>query len=375
MKKIKLMQIVPNLNSGGVEQGTLDLANYLAAQKNNNIIISNGGALLSYLNKQYVKHYLNPVHSKNFLSMPFVAKKINKIIKENKTNILHVRSRAPAWLLPYISKKNLRTVSTFHNIYGHQNFLKKIYNKGMANTDRIVAISKYVAEEIEILYNIDPQKITIINRGIDTDFFTSGIEDHKNFLNFIKRHNIVDDKKIILYPGRLTEWKGQVEFLNIIEKLKDHPYFFYFVGDEKNSSYTKKLIQLIERKKLSENCKILGHLNKDDLKMMYQCSDLIISLPLKPEGFGRVVSEALSMKKIIIAHNIGGVKNQLEKLDSIYKIESREEELVERISFILKSSQEKFDNLKQLGREHVINNFSKNQMLQKYIDLYGELLN
>ena len=108
MKKIKLMQIVPNLNSGGVEQGTLDLANYLAAQKNNNIIISNGGALLSYLNKQYVKHYLNPVHSKNFFSMPFVAKKINKIIKENKTNILHVRSRAPAWLLPYISKKKFK---------------------------------------------------------------------------------------------------------------------------------------------------------------------------------------------------------------------------------------------------------------------------
>ena len=96
----------------------------------------------------------------------------------------------------------------------------------MAKTDKIVAISKYVAEEIESLYNIDPKKITIINRGIDTDFFTPGIEDHKNFLNFIKKYNIVDDKKIILYPGRLTQWKGQVEFLNTIEKLKDYPYFF-----------------------------------------------------------------------------------------------------------------------------------------------------
>ncbi|MDC0195054.1 glycosyltransferase [Alphaproteobacteria bacterium] len=375
MKKIKLMQIVPNLNSGGVEQGTIDLANYLAEQKNNNIIISNGGALLSFLNKQYVSHYLNPVHSKNFLNMPFVAKKINKIIKENETNILHVRSRAPAWLLPFISKKNLITVSTFHNIYGHKNFLKKFYNKGMAKTDRIVAISKYVAEEIESLYNIDPKKITIINRGIDTDFFASGIEDHKNFLNFLKKYNIVNDKKIILYPGRLTQWKGQIEFLNIIEKLKDHPYFFYFVGDEKNTSYTKKLIQLIERKKLSENCKILGHLNKEDLKMMYQCSDLIVSFPLKPEGFGRIVSEALSMKKIIIAHNIGGANNQLEKLDSIYKIDSKEEELLERIILILNSSQEKFDKLKQIGREHVINNFSKKQMLNKYVDLYEEILN
>ena len=217
MTKFNLLQIIPSLNSGGVEQGTLDLANYLSESNTKNLIISNGGSMLSYLNKKNVYHYKLPVHSKNFFKMPFVAKKINEIIAQNNINILHVRSRAPSWILPYINKKKLVTVSTFHNVYGHQNIFKRIYNKGLSNTKFIVAISEYVKEEIINYYNIDPKKITVINRGIDTNFYDAKINNENQFINFINKYNIPSDKKIILYPGRLTNWKGQIEFLNIIE--------------------------------------------------------------------------------------------------------------------------------------------------------------
>ena len=105
MTKFNLMQIVPSLHSGGVEQGTIDVANHIAENLDNNFIISNGGQMIKYLNRRHVHHYVLPVHSKNFFNMRFVAKKINYIIKENNINLLHVRSRAPAWLLPYINKK------------------------------------------------------------------------------------------------------------------------------------------------------------------------------------------------------------------------------------------------------------------------------
>ena len=371
MKKFNLMQVVPSLQSGGVEQGTIDVANYLAETEINNYIASGGGQMLSYLNKRYVKHYTIPVYSKNFLKMPIVAKKINSIIKENNINILHIRSRAPAWLLPFIDKKNLTTVSTFHNVYGHQNTIKKLYNKGLAKTDYIVAISKYVKEEIVEHYNINQKKIIVINNGIDTDFYDAKINEEINFINFIKRKNILSDKKIILYPGRLTEWKGQLEFLNIVEKLKDSPYIFYFVGDDKNIIYTKKLTNEIRKKNLNYNCRILGHLDKNELKMMYHCSDLVISSPLKAEGFGRIISESLAMKKMIVAYNFGGVNNQLEGLDDIYKINPHNhEELKKRIQLIISSSSENFYKLKQSGREHIIRYFSKKQMLEKYFNLY-----
>ena len=274
-------------------------------------------------------------------------------------------------MLPFIDKKNLTTVSTFHNVYGHQNTIKKLYNKGLAKTDYIVAISKYVKEEIVEHYNINQKKIIVINNGIDTDFYDAKINEEINFINFIKRKNILSDKKIILYPGRLTEWKGQLEFLNIVEKLKDSPYIFYFVGDDKNIIYTKKLTNEIRKKNLNYNCRILGHLDKNELKMMYHCSDLVISSPLKAEGFGRIISESLAMKKMIVAYNFGGVNNQLKGLDDIYKINPHNhEELKKRIQLILSSSSENFNKLKQSGREHVVRYFSKKQMLEKYFNLY-----
>ena len=276
--------------------------------------------------------------------------------------------------MTHINKNNLKTVSTFHNVYGQENFLKKIYNKKLANSDFIVAISDFVRGEIIKNYKIDPIKITVINRGIDTSFYDANI-NFENLSNFFKKFYIPIDKKIILYPGRLTGWKGQLEFLNIIEAFRDEPYYFYFVGDDKNINFTKKLIKEINKKNLNYCCKILGHLEKDDLKMFYHCSDLVISMPLKAEGFGRVVSETLSMKKIIIAYNIGGVKNQLANLDDIYKIHSREPyELINKIKLIIDKPPSYFDALKDNSREEVIKNFSKQQMLKKYVNLYQSIL-
>ena len=113
MKTFNLMQILPSLQSGGVEQGTIDVANFLSSLEIKNHITSNGGQMLAYLNKKYIEHNSLPVHSKNFFKAPFTAKKINHIVEKKNIDILHFRSRAPAWLLPYINKQNIKIVSTF----------------------------------------------------------------------------------------------------------------------------------------------------------------------------------------------------------------------------------------------------------------------
>ena len=213
-----------------------------------------------------------------------LQKKLTKIIKENNINILHVRSRAPSWLLPYINKKNLMSVSTFHNIYGHQNIIKKIYNNQLCNVDKIITISEYVRNAIIKIYNINPNKITIINRGTDVEFFNPNIINDENFSNFISAKNIDSKKRIILYPGRFTEWKGQIEFLNIVESFKDKSIKFYFAGDDKNTSYYNKFIKEVNKRNLNNNCHVLGHLNKNELKTMYWCSDLGYFSSFKTRG-------------------------------------------------------------------------------------------
>jgi glycosyltransferase involved in cell wall biosynthesis len=374
MKKFKLIQILPSLRSGGVEQGTLDVANYLASLDIKNYICSNGGQMLSYLNKKNVTHFKLPVHSKFFFTIPFVATKINTILKENDINILHFRSRAPSWLLPFLNKKNIKTVSTFHNVYGNQNFFKRIYNSQLGKVEKIVAISNYVKHEIINNYNLNEKKITVINRGIDTDYFDSGVIKEENLIRFIKKYNIDLEKKIILYPGRLTSWKGQIEFLNIIEYFKDESIMFYFVGDDKNKSYLENFKKKINKKNLNTKCKILGHFNKEELKIMYFCANLIISAPLRPEGFGRTISESLSMKKIILAYNIGGVKDQLASLDEIYKIENQDDsEMISKIKIVLNLDENHILNLGNIARNHVINHFSKKNMLNSYFNFYQEL--
>jgi len=374
MDNFNVMQIIPSLESGGVEQGTIDLANFIADKKLGSYVVSSGGKMLTLLDNN-VKHFQLPVNSKNFISMPLIARKLNKLIIQNNINIVHVRSRAPAWILQFINKKKFISVSTFHNVYGAQNLFKAGYNKSLSKVDHITAISKYVKSEIEKTYNIDSKNIKVINRGIDTDFLNPDNYNNDKFINFLTEYNISSDKKIILYPGRLTYWKGQIEFLKVIELLNDVNLKFYFVGDDKNKSYTSKLLKEIKKKKLENKCKIVGNLSKENLKFMYRCSEIVISAPIQPEGFGRTISESLAMKKIILCYNYGGAKDQIINLDDIYKVNPKNiEEMKNKIIEALRLSREDKVKITSKAREYVVKNFSKEKMVNDYLKYYKNIL-
>jgi len=374
MENFKLMQIIPSMNSGGVEKGTIDVSTYLSENNYINYIASSGGQLLNFINDNRTKHIKLPINSKNFFRYPFIANKLQKNINHFGINIVHVRSRSPAWLLPFISRKNIFTVSTFHNVYGNNNLIKYYYNKQMGNVDSIVAISNYVKKEIIKQYSIDEKKITVINRGCDTDFFNSENVKKDQIQNFLLNYKKFKDKRLILFPGRLTSWKGQLEFLEVVENFKENDLLFVFVGDGKNKSFKNKLLNKIKEKNLNNFCYVIDHMNYDHLRTMYYLSTIIISAPLKPEGFGRIISESLSMKKIVLAYNFGGAKDQLNDLNNIYKIEPHNKEiLINRIKKVLEFSQEEYLNLSNDSRSYVCKFFSKENMLSKYFDLYLKL--
>jgi len=371
MKDLKLLQVIPSLESGGAEQGTIDVANYIAEQGYESFVASKSGRMLNQLNRRSVKHIDLPVHSKNPFIMLQNAKRIKNIILNNKINLVHVRSRAPAWSVHFARGNLCRSISTFHNVYGHQNFLKRFYNKGLSKADDIVAISEYVKNLISNIYKINEKKITVIHRGIDMELFDPEKNDELIFPSFFSKYNLPNDKKIILFPGRLTQWKGQIEFLDVLKSLDLQNTFCYFIGDDKNTSYKSKLEKEIYKKNLNLNCKILGHLPKEDTRLMYKSSDLIISSPLKPEGFGRAISEGLAMKKIVLCYNFGGAKEQISELDDLYAVEPyNKNQMIKNINIAFDLPNDKKKQMGENARQHIQKNFSKKNMLENYFKLY-----
>ncbi len=370
MSSFNLVQIVPSLDSGGVERGTVDVANFLAEKKIKNFIITSGGNMIKELNDNYVHVHHLPVSSKNFFSYPSIGRQINKFIQTNNIDLVHVRSRGPAWMINLISKNNIKTISTFHNVYGGNSFIKKIYNKGLSKMDHLIAISDYVKETVIEKYNITNKNILVINRGIDTEYFNKPINNYKKE-DFINRHQIDMSKKIILFPARLTRWKGQLEFVDVIKKITTDSILVLFAGDTKNESYTKQLREKMNKNNLNKTFKILGKVNQEEMRLLFDISDLSVSLPLRAEGFGRTISESLYSGTPVIAFNYGGAKNQLEHLSDFFKSTPQDfEKLPNKIDLLLNLSENKKINILQNVKTVIENNFSKENMVNKYLEFY-----
>jgi len=373
MSSFNLVQIIPSLDSGGVERGTIDVANFLAEKKIQNFIITTGGKMITELDDNFTHVHQLPVASKNFFTYPLIGRKINKFIKANNIDIVHVRSRGPAWMINLIAKNNFKTIATFHNVYGGYSYLKKMYNKGLSKMDHLVAISEYVKEMIVKKYNLPPNNISVINRGVDTEYFNQpldvGIRD-----NILKTHQIDTAKKIILFPARITSWKGQLEFIDVIKEMDTQNILVLFAGDTKNKSYTKLVQDKIEQNNLKFVCKILGSVNQDEMRSLYQIADLSLSFPLRAEGFGRTVTESLYSKTPVLAFDYGGVKNQLANLSDMFKVKPQDYQAlpakIEKL-FSLSDAQKK-EALE--GVQSVIeSNFSKINMVNQYLKLYESL--
>ena len=370
MSSFNLVQIVPSLDSGGVERGTVDVANFLAEKKIQNFIITSGGKMIKELDKNFTHVHQLPVATKNFFSYPLIARKINQFIKANNINIAHVRSRGPAWMINLMAKNNIKTIATFHNVYGGNSYLKKIYNKGLSKMDHLVAISEYVRETIIKKYNLHPNNISVINRGIDTEYFNKSLDDGiRN--NIINTHQIDTAKKIILFPARITSWKGQLEFIDVIKKIDTQNILVLFAGDTKNESYTKLVRDKVKQNSLEGVCKILGRVNQDEMRSLYQIADLSVSFPLRAEGFGRTVSESLYSNTPVLAFDYGGVKNQLANLSEIFKVKHQDyQALPKKIEKLLSLSEDQKKEALEGVQLFIESNFSKINMVNQYLKLY-----
>ena len=381
--KIKILQVIPKLGYGGAETGCFDLAHYLHEHNCKSYIVTSGGPLLKYINKKKVKILRLPVQSKNPILILLNSILITLIIFFLNVDIVHARSRAPAWSCLIATKLTRRKfVTTFHGTYNFKSDLKKWYNSVMVRSDLIIAGSNFIFSHIKENYSkylSNKKKFLVIFRGINTDYFNPKKikESDKNLLK--KKWNITDEKKIILLPGRLTEWKGQEMFIEAISLLKKNLSEIEFIAvilgsDQGRKIYKKKLIRLVEQHRLSGNVIFVDHLEL--MPIAYEISTVIVSSSIEPEAFGRVSVEAQSMEKPIVASNIGGSNETIinDKTGFLFKA-GDSKNLSEKLKEVLNLSELTLNGIGAEGRKNIIAKFNVEKMCNTTYSEYKKLIN
>jgi glycosyltransferase involved in cell wall biosynthesis len=311
---MKIIQILPELNGGGVERGTLEVAGFLVRRGDESIVISNGGRMVADLEKAGSRHFRMPVHRKALASLAQIPK-LRRLFVSEKPDIIHLRSRLPAWLawlawksLPRASRPRL--VTTVHGFYSVNG-----YSAVMTRGERVIAVSESVRDYILKNYPKTPaDKIRVIHRGVELEEYPVGFTPSPEWLaKWRAAHPELEGRIPLLMPGRLTRWKGQEDFIRLIAKLVESGTSVHglIVGEP----HPKKLAFLDELKELAaslgvtDRISFLGH--RTDLREIMAVSELVYSLSHDPEAFGRVSLEALALGKPVIAYDHGGVAEQL----------------------------------------------------------------
>ena len=302
-----VLQVLPELEMGGVEIGTVEIAGGMQKHGITNFVASQGGRLVYDLEKIRVGHLTLPLKTKNIFKMRKNADKLAQFIRENGINIVHARSRAPAWSAYWAAKKaGVHYMTTFHGTYGLGPWgLKKLYNRVMTYGERVIAISEHIKRHILANYKISEDKIRLVHRCVNTEKFSPEAVTPERMINTVRDYNIPDDKKVLLLGGRITRWKGQHLLIEALSKVKNQNYYCIIAGDEQGrEDYVKELKGLIAKYGLENRVAIFGKVL--DMPALMMVSNVILSTAIEPEAFGRIAIEGQAMGKIVVASNHGG---------------------------------------------------------------------
>lgn len=311
---MKVLQILPELNAGGVERGTLELADFLVRSGHESIVVSNGGRLVDDLVRGGSRHIAMPVHRKHPCSLWQIAE-LRALLMHERPEILHLRSRLPAWLawlawksLPATSRPRL--VTTVHGFYS-----VNAYSRIMTCGEALITVSESVRDYVLRHYpETDSGKITVIHRGVDETLYAPGYRPPDSWIERWRNDfPMLSDRRLLCMPGRLTRWKGQEDFIRLLATLRNDglPVHGLIVGEPhaRKQTFGEELRGLASECGVGNDISFLGH--RGDLREIMAVSDVVFSLSTQPEAFGRVSLEALALGRPVVAYDHGGVGEQL----------------------------------------------------------------
>jgi glycosyltransferase involved in cell wall biosynthesis len=374
-----ILQVIPTLKSGGAERGTVDIAQSLIQAGHKAIVVSKGGRLVEELKAVGAEHIEMNVASKKPWTIYANINRLQKLIKEKNIDIIHARSRAPAWSAYYAAKRcHIPFVTTYHGLYNAKSFFKKYYNSIMAKGDCVIAVSEFMGEQIALRYPHVKQNIKVIPRGINLDHYCPSLISRLRIEQLIKQWNITDDhRQIILLPGRLTKIKGHEVLIDAVAKLskKRDDFLCICPGEVKESSdYLKRLQDKIKQLDIGRFIRFPGHCL--DMPAAYAVCDVVVAPSIQAETFGRVPVEAQVMGKPVIASDHGGFKETIIHGETGFLVKVGDANaLANSLDEVLSISRKKRAEVSQQSNDEARHRYSVKKMCDATLAVYSALLN
>ena len=372
-RKPAVLQVLPRLVTGGVERGTVDVAAALVAAGWRAIVASAGGPMVHELERAGATHVTLPLASKNPFVMRANIDRLVAIIRNLNVDIVHARSRAPAWSARYAAKRAERHfVTTFHNAYGTGSIFKQRYNAIMAQGERVIAISHFVGDHAASVYHVPPERLRVIPRGVDINRFDPDKVKPERIIPLMKAWRLPDGVPVVLLPGRLTRWKGQLVLIEAMARLRRPEVHAVILGTG-SPRYRRELEEAVTRSGAGANFRFVD--NCADIAAAYMLADVVVSASTSPEGFGRVIVEAQAMGRPVIATAHGGAQETIVPGETGWLVPpSDPAALATALAQVL--GQDNAARMALAARQlaHVRAHFTSTLMAQRTLAVYEELL-
>jgi glycosyltransferase involved in cell wall biosynthesis len=310
-RPLTVLQIVPNMDEGGVERGTLEITEAIAREGGRAIVATAGGKLLPRVTKAGGEVIAMNVDTKNPLNLWQNARLLARLIRDLDIDIVHARSRAPAWSAYWASQRtSAHFITTYHGSYTEDFPLKRRYNAVMAKGRPVIAVSDFIRNRIMKRHNLPADRIVTIPRGADTRIFSEEAVGNERAVGLADQWGLLDDPRpVIMLPARLTRWKGAEDLIEAAERLRamrGDDFLILLVGEGGDGKFEEVLRKRIEKDGVGDVVHLAGHCS--DMAAAYKLSSVVVSASTEPEAFGRAVVEAQSMGRPVIATDHGGAR-------------------------------------------------------------------
>ena len=372
--KYTIAQILPALNTGGVERGVIEVSKSLVDNNFKSIVISSGGHMETQLKRTGSIHYTLDVNSKNPLKWRKIRKKLKVILEKEKVDLIHFCSRAPAWIgFPLGKILDIPVITSVHMRFRKSNYFKKIYNSILTRGDAIIAISNHIEMSIKSIFPKVSNKIKLIHRGVDLNLFDANKIKPARIIAQSKLIGIKDSIPVIVMAARPALWKGYLVLFEALSKVKNNFQCVLIGAADGNQKFQQQLINRIIKFNLEGKIKLVK--SSRDIQAAMILGDIVVMPSVTPEPFGRIIVEAQALGKIPIAFDHGGASETIiDGKTGFLAAANNASSLAEKISFALSLKDSKRQKMGEYSKKFVSKNFSHDRMCNLTISLYKQCL-
>lgn len=372
---MNILQVIPELDAGGAERTTLEVAEAVIAKGGKAFVASCGGRHEDELEAMGGHLIRLDMKTKNPWSIWRNSKQLAQIITDKDIDLVHARSRAPAWSAMWAARRvGVAYVTTYHGAYNAKTGMKRWYNSVMARGDIVIANSHFIERHIHHEYPGMVDKIAVIPRGVDLERFRPDQISEAARQHMRESWDVKEDRPVILLPARLTRWKGQIVAIEALGQLNDlspRPVLVLAGDAQGREDYVAELKTIADN--LGVEIRLPGHLR--DMPTALAASDLVLTPSIEPEAFGRTAAEAQAMGKPVIAADHGGAVEVVKHEETGWRVPPGDATaLAKAIHKSLEQSPEERVKMATSARKHVESSFSTDSLQQKTLLVYEQLL-